>query len=428
MKLEAVSCRGGRGRGKRNVATLPDRLLLNALLQYSADNIYFKDVEGKFLRVSRSHAEWLHAQNPESMLGKTDADYFAPEHAQEAARDEQHVVESGKALVAKTEKEVWPDGRETWVSTSKLPLRDESGRIIGTFGVSRDVTSHFKAVAKIRRLARKLREQNGQHRRDLRLAGELFVSFAGQVPKGLPMKSCGTQQTFACASFYAPAESLGGDFVVFKDRGDGRVWVLVCDVMGHGVQAALIAMLMRTWAEQSAGLVEDLGAWMTFLNRRLVDDLMDTETPFTATAFAFELNMQSGSLTYCIAGHPPPLKRRANRAAAPMDVAGVRSPGLGFMEEGAFRIGTDRLDAGDCLIIMTDGLLEARNAAGREFETKGVLEALQRISAESAGADSLMRGIVEGLHAHVAGREVEDDVCLLVIESLKHGRDEVPHQ
>ena len=71
------------------------------------------------------------------MLGKTDADLFAPEHAQAALRDEQEILRTGRPLVNMEEKETWPDGHETWVSTSKLPLRDPNGHVIGTFGLSR---------------------------------------------------------------------------------------------------------------------------------------------------------------------------------------------------------------------------------------------------------------------------------------------------
>jgi PAS domain S-box-containing protein len=118
-----------------------ERHLLHALLDNVPDHVYFKDLESRFLRISTANAGWLNVPDPSAVLGKTDFDYFAPEHANKALADEQRIIETGKPLLNVEEKETWPDGRETWVSTSKMPLHDTEGRIIGTFGVSTDITA-----------------------------------------------------------------------------------------------------------------------------------------------------------------------------------------------------------------------------------------------------------------------------------------------
>src|SRR5262249_10580595 len=74
-------------------------------------------------------------------LGKSDFDFFTPDHAQPAFDDEQEMIRTGVPVIDKEEKETWPDGSETWVSSTKLPLRDQGGEIVGTFGVSRDITA-----------------------------------------------------------------------------------------------------------------------------------------------------------------------------------------------------------------------------------------------------------------------------------------------
>ena len=116
------------------------------------EGIYFKDADGRFLRVNKAQAAWLGLRDPVEAVGKTDFHFFAEEHARLARQDEQEVMRTGKPLVGKEEKETWPDGHETWVLTTKLPLRDPEGKVIGTFGISRDITRRKRAEEERARL------------------------------------------------------------------------------------------------------------------------------------------------------------------------------------------------------------------------------------------------------------------------------------
>jgi PAS domain S-box-containing protein len=127
-----------------------DSELLDLLMENLPDNIYFKDAASHFLRVNRAMALWFGLADPAEAIGKSDADFFTPEHAQQAFGDEQEILRTGRPIIGFEEKETWPDGRQTWVSTTKVPLRDRVGRIIGTFGISRDVTDRKNAEAALR--------------------------------------------------------------------------------------------------------------------------------------------------------------------------------------------------------------------------------------------------------------------------------------
>ena len=110
--------------------------LLEKLLKEVPLNIYFKDTESRFLLASRSMCKLC---GVEDLVGMSDFDLFTSEHAQQAYNDEQTIMQNLKPIVTE-EKETWSDGTISWVMSSKLPLFDESGQLMGTFGVSKDIT------------------------------------------------------------------------------------------------------------------------------------------------------------------------------------------------------------------------------------------------------------------------------------------------
>jgi PAS domain S-box-containing protein len=122
-----------------------ERHLLHTLLDHLPDAIYFKDSAGRFIRVNRATAALLGLDDPAQAVGKTHFDFFPEANARATAADDQEIMRTGKPLVGEDEKITWPDGREAWLSTTKLPFRDRDGNVIGVFGVSRDITRRKKA-------------------------------------------------------------------------------------------------------------------------------------------------------------------------------------------------------------------------------------------------------------------------------------------
>jgi diguanylate cyclase (GGDEF)-like protein/PAS domain S-box-containing protein len=130
-----------------------DRDLLDAFLEHIPDNVFFKDRNSRFLRVSRAMADFFGVDDPERLVKKTDFDVFTTEHAGQAFDDEQKIISTGESLTGIEEKETWPDGHETWALTTKVPLRDRRGHTIGTMGISRDITDRKRAEMHIRYMA-----------------------------------------------------------------------------------------------------------------------------------------------------------------------------------------------------------------------------------------------------------------------------------
>ena len=136
-----------------------EQFLLRTLLDNIPDSIYFKDQEGRFLRSSRAQTKRFGLSDPVEIIGKTDFDFFKKDHAEEAYADEQQIIQTGQPLVGIEENSTLADGTERWVSTSKMPLRDQQGNVVGTFGISREITERRQAeqaLAKDRNVLRTL--------------------------------------------------------------------------------------------------------------------------------------------------------------------------------------------------------------------------------------------------------------------------------
>jgi PAS domain S-box-containing protein len=117
-----------------------ERYLLHCLMDNLPESLFFKDAQGRFERVSRALALRAGLRTPAEAVGKTEADLFPPAIARQSAEDDAAILSGGRSLVTRVEEEVWADGRRSWQATSRLPMKDETGAVIGTFGMSFDIT------------------------------------------------------------------------------------------------------------------------------------------------------------------------------------------------------------------------------------------------------------------------------------------------
>jgi diguanylate cyclase (GGDEF)-like protein/PAS domain S-box-containing protein len=120
---------------------------MDNLLATPEARIYFKDLRGRFILVSAGcDATGLSGHSVDDLIGKTDFDFYSQEYAAACFEEEQQIIRTGKPIVGILKRETFDDrADEAWVSTTKLPLRDKRGQIIGTFGINRDVTEQIKA-------------------------------------------------------------------------------------------------------------------------------------------------------------------------------------------------------------------------------------------------------------------------------------------
>jgi len=130
-----------------------EKEFLNILMEAVPDAIYFKDTQSRFTKVNRAHAERMGLKDPAEAVGKTDFDFYSEEFAREAFEDEQCIIREGKPIINKVERVVGKDGRVRWVTATKMPIIDRTGKVVGIVGISRDITE-------IKRMQDMLKEYN----------------------------------------------------------------------------------------------------------------------------------------------------------------------------------------------------------------------------------------------------------------------------
>ncbi len=390
--------------------------LLQTLMDSIPDAVYFKDLRSRFLMISRALAKKHRLADPQQAIGKSDADYFTKPHAEQALADEQTILRTGQPLEGIEESETWPDGSVTWVSTTKMPLRNQSGRMVGTFGISRDITKRKLAELTLAERTQQLHKKNLQIEEELRMARELQIAM---LPQSFPAVVCGPDQPAALKfySFYIPSGAVSGDFFDVFPLSETSVGIFICDVMGHDVRAALVTAMLRALVGDFSVKATDPGQLLTEINQALFKVFRQAGTTMFATAFYLVADVATGKLTYASAAHPDPLqlKRQANKVEVlTRDPGGKKGPALGLFQNSIFPTYQRPMQAEDLIVLYTDGLTEEAGQNDEIFTQERLAETILELGALPTKA--LLAKTLETIRRFSGHLEFSDDVCLLGVE------------
>ncbi len=388
-----------------------ERHLLRSLIDHVPLQIYFKDLESRIVVANRGMAEWHGLTSSIELIGRHDKDLFSNTHWKKAAADEKRITTTGIPMTGQLERETWRQGDETFVVTSKFPWRDKQGKIKGTFGVSSDVTSLVLAQRQATELATELQQKNASYEEELKLAREIQQALS---TSGFPTAISDNGNSLAFGSRYLPISGLAGDFFEVIPLEDQKYGIFICDVMGHGVRAALVVSMLRGLIATQSAKTPDPAEFLDRLNRGLSSILQRANVTMFATAFYGIIDLQALTLDYSCAGHPGPVVTDSGKSFQLCVNRTEKGPALGLIPSAAYT--TSRLDLTGLrrLLLFTDGVLEAENKDGEQFLNNRLLQIASRDA--DVSLENWLDHIIETVLNFSDGHHFDDDVCLLAVE------------
>ncbi|WOO39404.1 SpoIIE family protein phosphatase [Rubellicoccus peritrichatus] len=380
--------------------------LFHAIMEQSPDHIYIKDMQSRFIAVSRKMANHFGLDSMDDAVGKTDADFFSEEHATQALMDEQEILRTGKPMLGKEEKETWEDGHVTWVSTTKAPICLNSGKIVGLIGISRNVTAEHEAREAVARSEQKLRVWEERISRDLRSASHVQKVF---IPGDIP-----DFPGVDVALKLEPMDEVGGDIITFPESPPHGLLFFLGDVTGHGVTAALFTLLVKYLTDQRGGEFNgNLKHFLECLNEGLVGRIPDGFVAGLCGQIT-KSEKRDGSFVFTAsnAGHREFIHYHADSCSAELVHLPLGNV-LGLPLDAGSEDASYSIKPGDRLLFFTDGIVEMQNENGEEFGYLRVAKTLEGLA--NLPGKQAIDSIVAQSRAFSGNRKATDDVSLLLL-------------
>jgi len=397
-------------------ALAEERNLLRNVIDNLLDSIYVKSSNGHYLLDNLAHMRSIGVDSPEKVVGKTVFDFFPSTIAAKFNEDDETVLRTAQPIVNREEVVVSDPTSVRWVSTTKVPLRNRNGETIGVIGIGRDITERKAAEEQIFRYNAEIRQRNAELEDDLHMAREIQQAFLPQqyptFPRGVPVE----ESAIRFCSRYIPTTAVGGDFFHVLPISDTEAGVFICDVMGHGVRAALVTAIQRALVEEMLPSASDPGLFLTEINRALLSILRRARTPMFASAFSLVVDVGRGCVRYANAGHPSPIHmNRETGVVGSLDSDSERpGPALGVFKDAVYRMHSCPIAPRDLILLFTDGLYEVEGNHDTFFNQEMLLDLLRKQVGKTP--EKLVDDTVSEVRDFALGHTFTDDVCLIGVE------------
>ncbi len=411
-------------RAEADRALAEERNLLRGVIGNLPDAVFVTDLSGHFLLDNLPHVRLLGKSSTDQVIGRTAFDFYPEAAAARIREEEREVIRTGLPILNR--EEVQPEalansaasaaGREEvrWVSTTKVPLRDSEGEIIGVIGIGRDITERKRAEEQLFRYNEEIRERNAELEDDLHMAREIQQAFLPQQYPTFPRQATPAESALHFYSRYIPTTAVGGDFFHILPISDTRAGIFICDVMGHGVRAALVTAIQRALVEEMLPAANEPGRFLTEINRALLSILRRARTPMFASAFYLVVDVEEGRLSYANAGHPRPLHLHRDTGKLEFLASERAGPALGVFQNARYQTRSTEVFPHDLVVLFTDGLYEVEGVDETLFDQERLLEIIGRRLA--APPEDLIEKTISEIRDFAVNHAFEDDVCLVGVE------------
>ena len=265
-----------------------------------------------------------------------------------------------------------------------------------------------------------LREKNEQMQSDLRMARELQLGFLPQKYPSFPRDVGSEQSALRFCHRYLPTGDIGGDFFDVLPLSDTEAGVFICDVMGHGVRAALVAATLRGLVGELSPIAYDPSLFLSEINRALLATLRRVNTTLFASAFYLVADVASGQVCFANAGHPSPLHaRRSESVVESLYADNQAGPALGLFDDSVYPTVRRKVAADDLVVLYTDGLYEVHDVNGQQYGEERLLAALRKRI--HLPCTELFDEVLKEMRRFSHTNAFVDDVCLVGMEIARVG-------
>ena len=392
------------------------RQLLESIIQILPCRIFVRDLEGRFVLINEEYRKVFGLKTREEAVGKKISELRSNERALRIEEEDFKIIEENRSVHNQLDFDQSLLGEKCWVLSSKAPLRSADGKTEGIVGMTLDITEQKEAEERARTANQKLTKINQQFESELLVARQLQEQL---MSMGFDSKRMYTKagDTWALeASFlYMPSHHLAGDFFYLVPIAEDKLGVLVCDVMGHGVKAALVTMLIRGLILETPDFLTDPSKVLAHLNQALAGLTEDSAFPRFVTAVYASIDLTKGEAKLASAGHPAPLFSTGDvdsRHFEPFKISKLGAA-LGLIPDETFQSETITLTTKTELLFFTDGLIEQTSSKGEDFGEEKLGQTI--ISHESDQLPDQLQWLSTVLVEFADTDSFSDDICIIAV-------------